>query len=114
MGRPPRRVAADIPVICSGDNTWLAQVDASELADGVVTIAASTEDGVGNPSEVREQQVIKDTEIPRLKFNHHNNIFGTETDYQLSGYCSEAGEDMEVTFLGGGASKIRKTDQLWG
>ena len=90
-----RSVSSTAPISCTSKNTWSAQVDVSGLADGVVRITAHMEDAAGNPSDVSEQDVTRDTDVPNLKLNQHDNIFANT--YRLSGYCDEeAGEITAV------------------
>ena len=112
--------STQLQTTCSKQRDWAAQVDASQLADGVVRIVATQEDKAGNPSNVEEQEVSKDTMAPELKWRNHNHILAGGDGHDISGYCSDVGKNVKVTFTDSAdppASLVETvtcgTDNIW-
>ena len=87
----------------SGGGSWSAQLNASSLADGTVTVSAHYSDVAGNVKVATPQEMKKDTRLPTVGISGSapNILATTQASYAVSGTCSENGRDVRVTLADG-------------
>ena len=83
--------------------SWLAQLDASSLAEGRLTASAQYSDVAGNVKKATPRMVEKDTQLPTVGISESPpNILATnQASYSVSGICSENGRNVTVTLADG-------------
>ena len=58
-----------VPTCFNPGGGWSAQLDASSLADGMITVSAQYSDAAGNVKVAAPQEVQKDTELPTVSIS---------------------------------------------
>ena len=91
-------------VICtdnSGMGEWeLTGLDTTSLLEGVITVKATHYDEVGNSTEVTTS-MIKDIQGPTFQWSNISDVSSiSQTNYLLSGSCSEIGKILTINVSG--------------